>query len=786
MFSRYYKSPSPDIFAVLSLHGTKVTDPAFNSAYFDMKLALISNIPEATSFISYFDFPRFHGSISEDGYKTFISFRLPDPSKYSLEDYQKAIYGTSLKVDFGGSELAGQEIPKRLGEDLAKIEAGSIPVLIVLLVFAYGGVVATLPALLLAVWTLVLTLAALHLVALGFNVTTYVTNVATAFGIGIAIDFSIFMHLRFCEEMQRQRPAPSAELLPVVEKMLATSGRTVLFSGALLMSALLGALQFNMYYLTTMALTMVFIAFFAALGAVTVLPALYLVLGRGLFLLSVQPLLRGADSFLRGLCRPDLLPEVGPAEESGCRPAPQADLEMMQVQAYGQVQPFEDSDGAPEPFPQQDLVPSPSSEPEEFVIVDGKVQPSRADLSSWDFQGVRWVVRRPWPFLLGLGGVLVALSAVFCLQVKLASFDWAALPLDSPLRPAFESLLDDFRGSGKSDLQLFLRTPPGRAVTDESFLRALDSLCSQLEQQWFVGAVGSMVRLDANLTLPDYLSIYAAPSPSGLRYRSQVLDPFFLADLDQVARVAVALTLLPSDPRLGEAVRKVRALLKDSFSEPSVQLEQAGVAGSAARQVDTLSDLRRVLPAFLAVVVSAMFVFTLLLTGSVVLPLKTIATAGLSISASFALLMFVFQDNRGARLLQFRNNLRCLDPIQLLFVFVVAFGLSLDYEVFLLGRIQELFLRTGDAQYAIAKGVSSSARVISVASVLICCAIGGFLASGILILKMIGMGIGLTILLDATVVRCILLPATMALLGDYNWYAPPPLKRLVDLAGLRD
>lgn len=161
---------------------------------------------------------------------------------------------------------------------------------------------ATLPAILLAVWTLVLTLAALHLVSLGFNVTTYVTNVATAFGIGIAIDYSIFMHLRFCEEMQRQRPDPSAELLGVVEKVVATSGRTVLFSGALLMSSLVGALQFNMYYLTTMALTMVFIALFAALGAVTVLPALYLLLGRNIFLLSVEPFVNvSAEFFLKNL-----------------------------------------------------------------------------------------------------------------------------------------------------------------------------------------------------------------------------------------------------------------------------------------------------------------------------------------------------------------------------------------------------------------------------------------------------------------------------------------------------
>jgi len=143
------------------------------------------------------------------------------------------------------------------------------------------------------------------------------------------------------------------------------------------------------------------------------------------------------------------------------------------------------------------------------------VQPSRAELASWDFVLVQYVVRHPWPFLLVLGGCLVALSAVFCLQVKLAYFDWASLPVDSPLRPAFESLLYDFRGAGKSDLQLFLQTGPDLRVTNESFVRALDSLCSQLEQQWFVSDVGSMVRLDANLSVADYVDIYAAPASAG-------------------------------------------------------------------------------------------------------------------------------------------------------------------------------------------------------------------------------------------------------------------------------
>lgn len=119
-----------------------------------------------------------------------------------------------------------------------------------------------------------------------------------------------------------------------------------------------------------------------------------------------------------------------------------------------------------------------------------------------------------------------------------------------------------------------------------------------------------------------------------------------------------------------------------------------------------------------------MFLFILLLTGSLVLPIKTIATAALSITGSFGFLMFVFQDNNGSSFLQFNNNFNCLDPIQLLFIFLVAFGLALDYEVFLLGRIQELYEKTGDSDYAIVKGISSSSRVISLAAILICTAVG--------------------------------------------------------------
>ena len=137
LFSDRYVSPSPDIFAVISYPPYKPSDQQFKDAYFSMKASLQKKITDAYAFASYFEYPQYPGSISTDGYKAITSFRLPDATKYTLSDYQNSISGTSLTVHFGGSELSNQEIPAQLTKDLAAIEMGSVPVLVVLLVRFY-------------------------------------------------------------------------------------------------------------------------------------------------------------------------------------------------------------------------------------------------------------------------------------------------------------------------------------------------------------------------------------------------------------------------------------------------------------------------------------------------------------------------------------------------------------------------------------------------------------------------------------------------------------------------
>lgn len=324
-------------------------------------------------------------------------------------------------------------------------------------------------------------------------------------------------------------------------------------------------------------------------------------------------------------------------------------------------------------------------------------------------------------------------------------------------------------------------------VRDADFITSLDALAQQLKNASKVVDVSCMTTIDDTVNLTQYINYYSDPyAPQNINFTQQLIDPFHLTDFNRVTKLSVSLSIQTSDLSLGRTVRNIRKLVDAAFYVDGVRLvDKCGVTGEAAYQYDVNKDVIDTLPYAIIVVLVSMYVFITLLTGSIVLPLKAIFCAGLSLCASFGALVLVIQDGHGDELLQFRNNLHCLDPLNLVFIFVVAFGLSLDYEVFILGRVQEIYLQTHDNVYAVAKGIQTSARSVTMAAVLLTATVGGFLAADVLLLKQIGMGIGLTIFMDATVVRLILVPALMALMGDYNWYAPEPLKKVVEKLNIK-
>ena len=210
-----------------------------------------------------------------------------------------------------------------------------------------------------------------------------------------------------------------------------------------------------------------------------------------------------------------------------------------------------------------------------------------------------------------------------------------------------------------------------------------------------------------------------------------------------------------------------------------------GVTGDPAEIVDFRASLTSRLPLAVGIIVLATFVLLFLMTGSVVVPVKAIVMNVLSLGATFGALVWVFQDGHLAGVLGF-DAPGSLDLVMPVIVFVFAFGLSMDYEVFLLSRIREVWEETGDNDLAVAQGLQRSGRIITSAALLMVIVFAGFLAGEIVAFKQLGLGLALAVIVDATVVRSLLVPATMKLMGRWNWWAPAPLARLHARIGVRE
>jgi RND superfamily putative drug exporter len=209
------------------------------------------------------------------------------------------------------------------------------------------------------------------------------------------------------------------------------------------------------------------------------------------------------------------------------------------------------------------------------------------------------------------------------------------------------------------------------------------------------------------------------------------------------------------------------------------------VTGFTASFVDLQDSLAEHLPLVLAIVAIVTILVLFLMTGSVVLPIKQLIMNLLGLSAVFGILVLIFQDGRFEGLLGYTSD-GGLESTQPLLLFAVAFGLSTDYGVFLLARIKEA--RDGGASdsEAVAVGLERTGRIVTAAALLFCIAIGSFVTSEIIFIKQVGLGTALAVLIDATIIRALLVPSLMELLGKWNWWAPAPLRRLHARIGLSE
>jgi RND superfamily putative drug exporter len=241
-------------------------------------------------------------------------------------------------------------------------------------------------------------------------------------------------------------------------------------------------------------------------------------------------------------------------------------------------------------------------------------------------------------------------------------------------------------------------------------------------------------------------------------------------------KITVAMQPVDHSPAAVDIVHQVRAIQATGGFTPLVD-------GTTAYQIDLLASLSATLPYALLVMFVAVSVLLFLMTGSLLMPVKAIVLNILSLSATFGALVWIFQDGHLQNLLGFQST-GSIDATQPILIFAIAFGLSMDYEVFLLSRIKERFDETGDNRAAVSSGLQRTGWLITSAAMLMAVVFSAFGTSKIIFIQEIGIGLAIAVIIDATLVRMLLVPATMRLLGKWNWWAPAPLRAVWRWVGL--
>jgi uncharacterized membrane protein YdfJ with MMPL/SSD domain len=329
------------------------------------------------------------------------------------------------------------------------------------------------------------------------------------------------------------------------------------------------------------------------------------------------------------------------------------------------------------------------------------------------YRFAHWVMRRPGWVAAGSAALLIALGLPF-LGVRFVGVDASVLPSSSSARQVDDVLRAQFAPGLDAPLHLAVRSP---AVVPR--LRRLPHVVAVLPPE----------RLGPRLWSVD---------------------------------------VIPDAPAMSD---QTKALVRAVRRLPGVL-----VSGKTAWYLDTAASLRRHLPYALALIAATTFLLLLAVTRSLVLPLKALVMNLVGLSAAFGVLVLIFQDGRLEGLLGYRSQ-GALELTQPVLLFAIAFGLATDYGVFLLARIKEAHDAGLGNREAVALGLERTGRVVTAAALLFCVAVGAFATSGILIVKELGLGIALAVAIDASLVRALLVPSLMALLGDANWWAPAPWRR---------
>jgi uncharacterized membrane protein YdfJ with MMPL/SSD domain len=599
--------------------------------------------------------------VSRDRDATYIAVALRPTDDKAQQDAASSIadqLNGKPGVTVGGTALAQEQVNKQTESDLRRAEMLAFPLLFLLSLLFFRSLVASLLPLLVGGLAIVGTFLILRIASEVGSISIFALNLTTGLGLGLAIDYSLFIVSRYREELARRGVDSTGaggrtERWEALRATMRTAGRTVLFSSLTVAAALASLIVFPQRFLYSMGVGGSLVALFAAAVALVILPAVLSILGPRVNALAPRFLQRRAQR---------------------------------------------DATQAHEGF--------------------------------W-YRLSRFVMRRPIPVATISAAVLIALGIPF-LGLKFTSVDAQVLPTSASARQVDDVMRAQFPPFRDSPIQLAIEGAKPKAV---------DKFVSGVKDEPGIAAVEPPRQLEGGVTEVDAISMHSSVSSAS----KSTVDR--IRDLREPAGATVLVT------------------------------------GSTAHFVDFQSSLKAHAPVALAIVIGTTLIILFLMTGSVILPVKSLVMNVLNLSAVFGILVLIFQDGNFEGLLDYTSQ-GALEQTMPILLFAVAFGLSTDYAVFLLSRIKEARDNGASDSESVAIGLERTGRIVTAAALLFSIAIGAFATSQIIFIKENGVGTALAVLIDASIIRALLVPSLMELLGKWNWWAPRPLRRLHERIGI--
>jgi len=606
----------------------------------------------------------------------------PEEAQRYVPEFKAAIQNQQdIRVIVAGGPAFYADIETASQRDLRRAELIALPFALAALLIVFGTVAAALIPLIVGCASVAVVLFAIFGIAHVVDVSIFALNLATMLGLGLAVDYCLFITSRFREELASG--APSIE--DAVTVAMSRAGRAVFFSGLTVLIGLAGLMAFPLMFLRSIGVAGIIVVAVSTSAALTLLPAVLSVIGERIERFPVGPLARKC---------------VDRGEGHGI------------------------------------------------------------------WHGIATaVMKRPIVVMLLTLSVLGSLGYPF-LRANISSPDATILPADLPSRQGFDLLAREYSGGEISPFVIALETPTSMYLSEN--LHVVNSLVKLLENDDRIGRVQSAVTVPGVEALDNPFIVVNGRRILEVIGQETRLDSF----VSNKAAVILAYPVTSANaPENKELLADLRRL------DPGGDVDVL-IGGGTAEIADVVAVIYRNFPIAATFIVGTTYLILLMLFRSVLLPLKAILMNAMSILASYGALVWVFQDGNLHRYLRFtpQGYVEASLPV---IMFCVLFGLSMDYEVFLLSRIQEEWDRSGDNEHSVAIGLQRSGRIISSAALIVVVVTASFVSADVVLVKALGFGIALAVALDATVVRALLVPATMKLLGAANWWVPAWLGRLL-------